>query len=61
MGAFIFGFSFVTYFLVDYLGSPLDGFNFYATLAFIIGAITSMLCGFIGMRIAVAANYRTTY
>ena len=29
--------------------------------AFIIGAITSMLCGYIGMRIATIANVKTTY
>lgn len=30
-------------------------------MAFILGSIGSMLCGFIGMRIAVVSNYRTTY
>ena len=33
----------------------------YTTFAFIIGALTSILCGFIGMRIATASNYRTAY
>jgi Na+/H+-translocating membrane pyrophosphatase len=33
----------------------------YVTCAFLVGAFTSMLCGFIGMKIATAANYRTTY
>lgn len=30
------------------------------TIAFLIGALTSILAGFIGMRIAVHANVRTT-
>ena len=33
----------------------------YTTVAFLIGAFTSMLCGYIGMLIAVSTNYRTTY
>jgi Na+/H+-translocating membrane pyrophosphatase len=33
----------------------------YVTSAFLVGALTSMLCGFIGMKIATASNYRTTY
>ena len=35
--------------------------TFYATIAFIIGSVTSLLCGFIGMKIATASNYRTTF
>ena len=61
MCIFIACFSIVIYFLVDLLGSPLKGFHLYASIAFIIGSLTSMLCGFIGMTIAVAANFRTTY
>ena len=33
----------------------------YTTVAFFVGALTSMLCGVIGMRIAVYTNVRTTY
>jgi len=33
----------------------------YTTISFVLGAMTSMLCGFIGMRIAVNSNWRTTY
>ena len=33
----------------------------YTTMSFICGALTSMLCGFLGMKIAVTSNYRTTY
>lgn len=33
----------------------------YTTVAFFVGAITSMLCGLIGMRTAVFSNVRVTY
>jgi H(+)-translocating pyrophosphatase len=33
----------------------------YTTVAFIIGALTSMLCGYIGMIIATTTNVKTTY
>jgi len=33
----------------------------YTTIAFLIGALTSMLCGYIGMRIATQCNIKTTY
>lgn len=33
----------------------------YTTISFIFGAFTSMLCGFVGMRIAVNSNWKTTY
>lgn len=61
MSYFIGAFALVTFFLVDFMGSSLSGIHFYATAAFILGSVTSMLCGLIGMKIAVAANYRTTY
>lgn len=61
MGIFIVAFSVVVFFLVDFYGTKLDGFHCYCTVAFIVGAITSIACGFIGMKIAVASNYRTTY
>lgn len=32
-----------------------------SALAFLVGAITSMLCGALGMLIATYSNYRTTY
>ncbi len=35
--------------------------KFYTTIAFVIGALTSILCGWIGMMIATSANYRTVY
>ena len=33
----------------------------YTTMAFLCGSFTSMLCGYIGMKIAVKTNFRTTY
>jgi inorganic pyrophosphatase len=33
----------------------------FTTTAFFVGALTSMFCGYIGMRIAVYANVRTTW
>ena len=61
MSFFIILFGAVVLFVVDIYGHEGQGFRAYATIAFVIGSLTSMLCGFIGMRIAVAANYRTTY
>mmetsp|Transcript_96962 Transcript_96962/g.283410 ORF Transcript_96962/g.283410 Transcript_96962/m.283410 type:complete len:720 (+) Transcript_96962:97-2256(+) len=40
--------------LVFFTGVP-------TTIAFVIGAVTSILCGWIGMRIAVFTNVRTTH
>lgn len=44
----------VVFFCVD------GGNQFYTTVAFVIGAATSMFCGGFGMRIATFANCRTT-
>ena len=33
----------------------------YTMIAFMVGAFTSMLAGYIGMKIATACNYKTTY
>ena len=60
MTIFVVIFSVVIFFVVDQ-SSPLKGLTFYATFSFIVGSFTSMLCGYIGMRIAVSANYRVTY
>lgn len=33
----------------------------YTAIAFLVGALTSMLCGLIGMSIATYSNYRVAY
>jgi Na+/H+-translocating membrane pyrophosphatase len=35
--------------------------SFYTTVAFIIGAYTSILCGYIGMMVATGTNAKTAY
>lgn len=49
------GFAILVYFTAEVNNYP------YTTFAFLIGAITSMVCGYIGMLIAVHTNWRTTY
>jgi len=64
MGIFVIIFSGLVYGIVDILGNKKDsGLKYYpyATIAFIIGAFTSILCGYVGMKTAVIANYRTTF
>ena len=61
MLAFIVVFGIVVLLVVDIFGGHDNGFSAYATIAYIIGALTSMLCGFIGMKIATSANFRTSY
>lgn len=58
---FIAIFSVVVLIVVDIFGQESTGFRFYATVAFIVGSLTSILCGWIGMSIAVKANFRTTF
>ena len=48
-------FAFLVYFAAEANVYP------YTTVAFLIGAATSMLCGLLGMLIAVHTNWRTTY
>lgn len=57
LALFCVGFSALIYLTVDL---PVT-WRPYTTVAFIIGAMTSMTCGLIGMRIAVYTNVRTTY
>jgi len=52
---FCLGLGLIIKFAVDQIG------GFGTTLAFILGAGTSVLSGFLGMRIAVFSNYRTAY
>lgn len=55
-------FSIAIYFAVDYQEAMGDNrYIPYTTIAFYIGAFTSMLCGYIGMRVAVYTNVRTTW
>ena len=58
---FIVIFSVVVVLVVDVFGKGEAKFRFYATGAFIIGSLTSILCGWIGMAIAVKSNFRTTF
>lgn len=52
---FCLAFSVLLYFTAE------DSWGPFTTVAFLIGAFTSMACGFCGMIIAVTTNYRTTY
>lgn len=55
LSIFCLAFSVLIYFTAEVNAVP------YTTCAFLIGAFTSMACGYIGMLIAVHTNYRTTY
>lgn len=61
MSTFILLFGLVVFGIVDLWGQETFHFRCYATVSFIVGAYTSILCGYIGMRIAVSSNYKTTY
>jgi H+-translocating diphosphatase len=52
---FCLAFSVLIYFTAEVTWMP------YTTIAFLVGALTSMICGYLGMLIAVHTNYRTTY
>lgn len=39
----------------------IDSFKFYTCIAFVIGAVTSTLSGYIGMYVATRANVRVCY
>lgn len=62
MSVFVVIFGVIVLVVVDFFGTG-EGFKprFYAFTAFVIGSFTSMICGWIGMAIAVKANYRTTF
>ena len=47
----------VVFFAVDFVESV----QFYTTIAFIIGSYTSIISGWVGMKIAVYANIRTAF
>ena len=63
LGIFCLAFSVLIYLAVDFPTSAGQSARYipYTTMAFYIGAATSMLCGYIGMRIAVYTNVRTTW
>ena len=61
MGLFIIIFGVIVFLVVDLFGQGKTRVRFYATIAYIVGSVTSMLCGYIGMKIATAANFRTTF
>jgi inorganic pyrophosphatase len=60
---FVFVFAIIVVCVVDIWGTKKlpTKFRAYAMMSFVIGALTSMLCGWIGMSIAVKANFRTTF
>jgi H+-translocating diphosphatase len=53
-------FVFILAILIFFFGE-IKKWTLYTTVSFILGALTSMLCGFIGMKIAVNSNWRTTF
>ena len=58
LGIFCALFATIIYFAVDYIE---EGSFPYTTVAFLVGASTSMLAGFLGMQIATTTNVKTTY
>jgi H(+)-translocating pyrophosphatase len=61
LSGFIVVFGGVVFVMVDMYGSQRKGLSLYATISYVIGSLTSMVCGYIGMKIAVRANFRTAY
>ena len=61
MTIFIVIFGIIVLLVVDIFGQSSSSFRCYASFAFLVGSLTSMLCGWIGMSVAVASNYRTTF
>lgn len=53
-------FVFILALLIFFFGEKKQ-WTVYTTISYLCGSLTSMLCGFIGMKIAVTSNYRTTY
>jgi hypothetical protein len=53
-------FVFILALLIFFFGETKQ-WTAYTTVSFICGSLTSMLCGFLGMKIAVNSNWRTTY
>jgi H(+)-translocating pyrophosphatase len=61
---FILGFGFIVFLLTSHVGKPGQNWDFavgaLTALSFATGAITSMISGYIGMKVAVFSNARTT-
>ncbi len=47
--------------IVYFFGEIKEDGSFYTTAAFVIGAYTSIICGYIGMMVATSANAKTAY
>jgi len=57
---FCFAFAVVIFIAVDIVGNN-NNVQFFTTAAFIAGVVTSIVSGWIGMKIATYANTRTAY
>jgi len=57
---FLLGFLILFAVLILFTAEPADVHYPYTTTAFFVGGLTSILSGYIGMRIAVYTNVRTT-
>ena len=47
--------------IVYFFGEIKEDGSFYTTASFVIGAYTSIICGYIGMMVATGANAKTAY
>lgn len=52
------GYFIIVFFILIVL---IDDFKFYTAIAFFFGAVTSLVCGYIGMKVATQTNYRVCY
>ena len=58
---FIILFGAVVFFVGEVQNLPSGKQSFYTTIAFVVGAYTSILCGYIGMMVATGTNAKTAY
>ena len=47
--------------IVYFFGEIKEDGSFYTTASFVIGAYTSIICGYIGMMVATSSNAKTAY